>query len=84
MDEDKLTDILMGIKEDVGELKASHSSQNKQIGMIWSRLAENGDHCAQGARNAVAIKWLYTVGSICIGALAGAIAFFHSAAEAAN
>jgi len=77
MDEDRIVDILMDLKEDMGEIKSTVSNQGKQIGMIWSRLSDGGDHCAQGARNAVAIKWLYALCSIGATAIFGVIAFFH-------
>jgi len=77
MDEDRIIGLLMDIKAEQGAFKSTQENQSKQIGMMWSKLSEGGDHCPQGARNAVAIKWMYAVGSIVATGILGVIAYFH-------
>ena len=77
MDDDKIVGLLVELTEKVGKVQSSVETHSNQLGMIFSKINEGGDHCPQGARNATAIKWLYAVGSIVTTAVFGVIAFFH-------
>jgi len=72
MDRDK---ILLDMAGDVKATRVEVKSHGRQLETIFKLMNEGG--CTTGKSNAVAIKWMWAIGSIVTVALFFVIGYFH-------